>query len=53
MTTPDAAPPAGGWKSKAKKTMVLVVLVPLLLLTLYTIVAIPPEPTPRATGREP
>ncbi len=40
MTTPDAAPPAGGWKSKAKKTMVLVVLVPLLLLTLYTIVAI-------------
>src|SRR6185369_17751087 len=40
MTTPDASPPAGGWKSKAKKTLVVLVVVPLLLLTLYTFVAI-------------
>ncbi len=40
MTTPDAAPPQGGWKSKAKKTLVLLVVVPLILLTLYTVVAI-------------
>jgi hypothetical protein len=40
MTTPEAASPPGAWKSKAKKILVLLVLVPLLLLTLYTVVAV-------------
>ena len=40
MTTPDAAPPPGAWKSKAKKILVLLVVVPLLLGAAYTFAAL-------------
>ena len=36
MTTPEAAPPGGGWKRKAKKTFALLVLGIIGLLALYT-----------------
>ena len=40
MTTPDAAPPSGGWKRKAKKTLVLLVLGLIVLAGLYTFSAL-------------
>jgi hypothetical protein len=40
MTTPEAAPPSGGWKRKAKKTFALLVLGLVALAALYTFSAL-------------